>query len=145
MLDSHVKVAICKAFSEKEYKDLRAELDRRGVLPPGQYDIESLVRVSGVLRIGVPTNSENSNRLCPWQLLVLLLDKVNPATRAAFIEEAITRLENGEKPDAKEVKAAVSRAADRLLKKTSAPRVGAASFDGIIEEVPVTEEIEARA
>lgn len=133
--------------------DLVVVAIRRGIkafedtkLPPGQYPVDSHVRVIGQLKVGEPHPAKIANDI-PWQrLCCLLLDKLNATTAQATTDEVIEAFLRGALSDelkqrAEAFKPRVQGLVDRILGVTRRTVSGAVTGNIVLMPVGVLDMI----
>lgn len=126
-MNSITKLAILKSITEKDAEEAR------DLVSPGEYDVDELVRVHGVVSVNKDHEQSNPQRLCPWTLLLVALNRLNGVTVDSLVEEASKLSET----EVAELKKKTKRAGEALLGKTVKTQRGTVKFNGVLEDVPV--------
>lgn len=151
-MDNASIVAISKALKEKDVKDARA------ALPPGEHEVDVLIRVTGTLDIAPDTEKTSTSSLLSEEFLILAL-KMSGCTReraCSIIAELASLSVNGDPKANKEARKALVEEYDpdgRINAiftdiKKSLPKtivMGAAKFKGVIAEVQTNPATDALA
>lgn len=83
-MDAVLTVAIAKALKTKEVSAASNELDA------GTYTIDELVRVQGTVTKGDDYDQVIHMKVPLWEIVAVLLSKVNGATMDAVVKEAVS-------------------------------------------------------
>lgn len=119
-------LALCKLFGEKEVTKARA------MIRAGKYEIDEIIHVKGNLSVGEDYETTSVQKLNPWTLFLIAMNKLNGTTIEAIVDEACAKLDAGETPELADFKAKTEKAAEKLLKRATTTAKGRCSFDGII-------------
>lgn len=126
-MNSVTKLAILKSITES------AAEEARDLVSPGEYDVDELIRVHGVITVNKDHEQPNPQRLCPWTLLLVALNHLNGATVDTLVLEAAQL----SKTQVEELKRKTKSAAEKLLGKTVKTQRGTVKFNGVLDDVPV--------
>ena len=118
------RMATSKVIPDTEFKALSAQC------APGKYAVDCIVRIQGGLTKGEPYQQRVAAAVDTWKVIGLLLNKLNGATIAAVIAEAL-----GPDYDGKELKAAAEDAIERLVASTERECSGKVTGSLVWQEV----------
>lgn len=98
----------------------------RDDVAPGTYDVDAIVHVKGTLTVGEDFTRQQVNKIDPWSMIAVLLDKVNGVTMEAVAKEAQDLLDNDEgfADHAKDLKKRTDKSVAGLKEATRAPARG---------------------
>lgn len=105
-----------------------------GKVLPGEYSVDTVVRVRGTLRKGEDYTQNIVQKACPWTLLTMALSHVNKETREHILSEGIAAIVEDREIDTTEIKGSVERAMQKLAKKTQTVCSGKVTSDLTIDE-----------
>jgi hypothetical protein len=126
--DDVVRLALCKAYAEKAQKEIREQVD------PGKYEVDTMIKIHGTLTVCEDHEAINVQKVCPWTLALIALNKLNVETRNLVIDEALVFVKSGIKLEAlDDLKKHTLRQAEKLLGSTVETRKGVAKFSGCVE------------
>ena len=111
-------------------------------LVAGEYKVDMLVRITGMLKKGEAFEKVQPNTIKTWLLMAVLASKVNKETFDAVLREYTTAEKNGQFADMEaDIKKTVQRKVDKLKGQTRAMVNGMVTTD-LIAEIVGTPSIE---
>lgn len=81
-MNNATQVALAKIVAEKAYKEAREKLE------PGQYAIDTTVRVTGLIKVGEDYTQRLVAKADPWALLAVALSRLKDTSIAQLVELA---------------------------------------------------------
>ena len=126
--------AVAMKRAIKAYDDIKVQ--------SGQYHIDEIIRVVGMLKVGEPHDAKVANTI-PWQqLCCLLLGKLNAATSQSVTDEVIESFLRGSLKDdlatqIEVLKPRVQACLDRILGTTTREVSGAVTGNVVLMPVVV--------
>jgi hypothetical protein len=126
-LDLVSRLAVSKA-KDVELTDLE-----RTKVKPGDYTVDSIVRVVGTLHVQADHDAKQVNKINPYALLLVAMGKLNGVTIDKIVEEAEANAAQGQ-PASEVLEEKVKAIAARLrdIKEVTVTRRGSVRFDGVI-------------
>lgn len=119
-------LALAKLFNDDAAKELRE------AVKPGSYEIEEALKITGVLVVAPDHTAMNAQRLCPWSLVLIMMERMKGVTIDEIVKEAARRARLSKPPDTSDLKSKTELAAAKLMGATAALRKGAAKWEGIV-------------
>ena len=117
-LPNHLALAISQLGHAKHHRDNTG---------PGLYTVDETVRIHAVVRVEADGLTKQVNKIDPWTILALALDKLNPTTLDLVLSEAqavIDAKDSQRNTELKEIKAKVEAKIAALKDSTKSIRKG---------------------
>jgi hypothetical protein len=120
---------------------LKAPEHVREQVQAGIYTFDAMLRVTGEITVAADTEAIQANKVDPWTLLVLALDRLPGVAIDQLVDQAealLARKETGEDVGALHdaaidaAKTTAQEAIDRIKGQTKAPRKGAVSVSCVV-------------
>lgn len=106
----------------------------RASVEPGEYDLDTVVRIRGKLVVAPDTKAKTPTAV-PWQkVAALLFSKLNGVTVESVLEEVLSGAASLAAA-VEEVDARAKEAVERLVASTEQPRKGAVKLRAEVEEL----------
>lgn len=121
--------AMRKVVSEKLAKVMRIGIK------PGLHQVDCMVHVKGELKVCADYQQKQVNKLNPWLLVQVLMDKLNGQTLESVVHETLARQVEDDDPDIEDLKLRTQVAAAAMAQSCMQMSKGPTFWEGTVTKV----------
>lgn len=132
-LDSIEGFVIRKTVSEKLAKVMRK------TIKPGLYQVDCMVHIKGELKVCADYEQKQVNKLNPWLLVQVLMDKLNGQTLESVVHETLARQVEDDDPDIEDLKVRTMAAAATMAESCKQISKGPTFWEGTVGKVEMAQ------
>ncbi len=101
-------------------------------IKPGLYKVDCLVHIQGELKVCPDYQQKQVNKLNPWLLVKVLMDKLNGQTLESIVSETLARQVEDDDPDVEDLKLRTLAAAAEMAESCKQTSKGPTFWEGTV-------------